>query len=179
MGKTSRFKHAYRSNASKLHKNVGEIIRNHPLLKHYKSYQEYPVNRINPNFPDGKCKFDWVILDLKCVIEVHGQQHYARSDFFHKTEGEFEAQLKRDQEKKDAAEHAGWTYIVVPYNEELDVGELINLAIANNAPLNVPRSPLKPLKRETDTWARLQKEKARKIRKEQYRKIKKRRKESK
>ena len=41
MAKSSRFKHEYRSNASKLHKGVGDIVRSHALLKNYKAYQEY------------------------------------------------------------------------------------------------------------------------------------------
>lgn len=135
MAKQDRFRYAYRSNSSKLHKAVGDTIRCHPLLKHYKIYQEYPVNRINPNFPDGRCKFDFVILDLMCVIEAHGQQHYERIPHFHPTEEAFQKQLQRDRDKKDAAESAGYTYIAVQYNEELDVDLLVDLAIQNDAPV--------------------------------------------
>ena len=172
MGKTSRFKYAYRSNASKLHKNVGEILRLHPLLKNFQSYQEYPVNKINPNFPNGKSKIDWVILDLRVCIEIQGQQHFSYIPFFHKTHDDFLAGQKRDKEKKDAIEAAGYTYIAVKYDSELDVDKLIDIAIANSIPVKAPSKPVKAIKQESYRMTSEQKEKAREIRKEQYKRMK-------
>ena len=160
MAKQDRFRYAYRSNSSKLHKAVGDEIRRHPLLKHYKIYQEYPVNRINPNFPGGKCKFDFVILDLCCVIEANGRQHYEKIPHFHPNPGDFEAQQERDRLKKEAAESAGYTYITVRYDEELDVERLVNLAIKNDAPIEK--------KKKSSGMSQDMKDKARLIRKQKY-----------
>lgn len=164
MAKSSRFKHSYRSNASKLHKSVGEAIRSHPLLKHYKSYQEYPVSRVNPTYRNNSHKFDWVIIDLKVVIEAHGQQHYEPVCFGGISKEEaakrYYEQVERDLEKRRAAEDAGWTYIAVKYDDTLDVERLADIAIANSAPLQ---------RKTKKSWmTEDQKERARKRRKENY-----------
>lgn len=172
MAKSSRFKHAYRKNASKLHKAVGETIRSHPLLKHYTSYQEYPVSKVNPEYQNNSHHFDWIILDLKCVIECHGAQHFSRIPFFHKTEEDYQDQLRRDEEKKTAAELAGWSYFIVKFDEELDVDKLIGLAIANNTSLKAPSKPVKPFKNKSNVMTPVQKEKAREARKKGYQRAK-------
>ena len=169
MAKSSRFQYEYRSNASKLHKAVGEVLRTDPLLKCYKAYQEYPVNRINQDFKNGMCKYDWVILDLKVVIEVMGEQHAKWIPFFHKTEAEYFEQLRRDKEKKDAAEEAGYTYIAVAHDETLDVDRLVDLAIKNSAPIT-PRKKERPGKTQQQIdFERAVKEKQ-KTREKEYRK---------
>lgn len=164
MAKSSRFKHQYSKNASKLHKSVGEAIRSHPLLKHYTSYQEYPVSRVNLDYHSNAHKFDWVIVDLKVVIEAHGKQHYEPVCFGGISKEEaakrYHEQVERDLEKKRAAEDAGWTYIAVKYDDTLDVERLADLAIANSTP--VQRKTKKPRISED------QKEIARKRRKENY-----------
>jgi len=171
VAKASRFRYSYRSNASKLHKAVGEVLRTDPLLKCYKAYQEYPVNRINPDYPNGSHKFDWCIPDLKCVIEAHGQQHYAQNSFFHKTEADFIEQQRRDREKKAAAEEAGWTYVEVRYDEELDPSILVDLAIKNSAPIKKKeKSP--GMSDDQKAWARLKRKEASKSKKEYIKKLK-------
>ena len=172
MAKSSRFKHQYSKNASKLHKSVGEAIRSHPLLKHYISYQEYPVSRVNPSYKNNCHLFDWVIPDLKIVLECHGIQHYKHVPFFHKTKTAYLDQLKRDKEKKDAAEEIGWTYFVVKYDEELDVNELLDASIANTMPLKTPERSVKTLKNKTNTMTQVQKEKAREWRRKKYKESK-------
>lgn len=173
MAKSSRFKYSYRSNASKLHKAVGDSIRNHPLLKQFQAYQEYPVNKINPEFRDGRCKYDWVIPELYCVIEIHGQQHYKETPHFHPNPGDFLKQQERDRLKKKAAEDVGYTYIEVKYDEKLDVDELIDLAISNNVCVRAPKQPPKTFKKKFKREVSPeQKEKAKKLRQEAYQRSK-------
>lgn len=169
MAKSSRFQYKYRKSASKLHKAAGEILRSHPLLKHYRSYQEYPVNRINPDFKNGKCKYDWVIIELRVIIEVMGEQHAKWIPFFHKTEADFIAQQERDREKKDAAEDAGWTYIAVAHNETLDVDRLVDLAIKNSTPI-IPREKKRPGKSEAQVSFERKVKEEQKERERKYRK---------
>ena len=179
MAKSSRFKYAYRSNASKHHKRIGEAIRSHPILKNMRVYQEYPVNKINPNFKDGRCKIDWVILDIKIAIEVHGEQHYGHVRFggISKEEAErkYREQVIRDEEKKAAVEAAGFAYIAVKYDEDLDVMKLFDKVISNE------NQPYKPPKKERKTYPKRelppelkekQKEYQKKLRKELYQKKK-------
>lgn len=118
--KTRRFKYGYRKSSSKLHRKVGEALRKEGgIFANFKTYQEYPVNRINKDFFSGAYKFDWVVLDLFLVIEAHGQQHYQPIDFGgqgEKTARENFAFIQAsDYSKKMAAINAGFTYIEIPY----------------------------------------------------------------
>jgi len=125
--KNSRFQYDYRENTSKLHKAVGNCLRTSELFNHYRIYQEYPVYRINSNYSNTSHRFDWIILDLKLVIECHGIQHYKEVSFGHEEEESscsiLTLQKYRDKQKKWAAEEAGWTYIIIPYWDEKKINE--------------------------------------------------------
>jgi hypothetical protein len=123
----SRFQYAYRENASKLHKAVGEILRTGEAFGEHEAYQEYPVNRVNTDYPEGSHHFDWVIPDLKLVIECHGIQHYKVVDWeggeAEKAIAAFKALKERDFAKREAAWVADWIYVEVPYSIEKDLDE--------------------------------------------------------
>lgn len=128
--KQNRLKKEYRSNASKLHKLTGDTLRNSKIFGAYRIYQEYPVNRINDKFPNGRAKYDWVILDLSIVIEVMGEQHYGPVKFGgisdEEAESNFRKQLKIDEEKKQAAIDAGFTYVALKYSEPITEELILN-----------------------------------------------------
>lgn len=117
--KARRFQYKYREGASGLHKAVGDALRDPsgPFAL-FKIYQEYPVNKINPDYPNGRHKFDWVIKDLGIVFEVMGEQHY-KPVSWSKEDGDsverFRLQQIRDKDKEEAAQLAGYTYVIVPY----------------------------------------------------------------
>lgn len=124
--KTSRFRYSYRQNASKLHKAVGKVLRNSSILGDFEVYQEYPVDRINTNYPNSRHHFDWVVPGLNLVIEVHGAQHFKVVRFGGTQEDAEEAFLNgqtRDLAKKRAAIEAGYTYIMIPYYDIKNVSE--------------------------------------------------------
>jgi hypothetical protein len=159
--KSRRFAY-YRENASKLHNSVGAILRCSPFTQH-KVYQEYPVNRIDPDFPSGRHKFDWVILDLAVVIECHGEQHYRTVKWSKDITDEeaYKALLdtqRRDEVKKQAAEGVGFTYVVVKYDEvdRLDA-DLLLQRIRDNRTSTA-------LVKKRDIW----KERAREYRRQRY-----------
>jgi hypothetical protein len=106
-------------NASKLHKHVGNLLVE--LFPTYEVRQEYPVNKINPSFESSREKFDWVVLGLNIVVEVHGIQHYEPTCFGGITGDQAKRNLRKRQEvdwdKQEAAEKAGWAYLVVKYDE--------------------------------------------------------------
>lgn len=134
--KNSRFKTEYRQSASKLHKAVGDVLKSSPLFRNYNVYQEYPVSRVNSNYTRNSEHFDWVISDIKLVIECHGKQHFEVSDFSGKEEdgglSKFRAQRIRDTKKRLAATEAGYTYIVVKYDDKnIDEDFIWNLYKAN------------------------------------------------
>jgi len=161
--KSQRFKYEYRDNASSLHKKVGDLLRTSFLFSNYSILQEYPVNQVNKSFPSGREKFDWVILELNTVIEIHGRQHFVPTDFSgDKDETEilqdFKDLQRRDREKKEAAESAGWKYILVKYNE---VEDLTDVSLADHILFESypnTKSPntkhLHSLRNDLNTWRR-------------------------
>lgn len=125
--KTSRFKYQYRSNASKLHKKIGDLLRYSDSFKYYDSFQEYPVNKVNTRYYTGCHHFDWVIPGLRLVVECHGIQHYEPTAFDGDNEkaiDQFYGIQERDDKKKTAALDAGFKYITISYKEEKKICEL-------------------------------------------------------
>ena len=112
------------------------------LFPNYEIRQEYSVNKVNKSFSSGREKFDWVILGLNVVIECHGLQHYTPVCFGGITMTEakrnFEKRVEVDKLKQDAAEEAGWAYLVVKYDEQKitpeELGDRVNEAIRNAKP---------------------------------------------
>lgn len=58
-------------------------------------------------------------LNKKC-IEVHGEQHYKFTRFYHKDMIGFVKHKKRDQAKKEWCAINGIDYIELPYNEKIE-----------------------------------------------------------
>lgn len=112
------------------------------LFPNYEVRQEYAVNKVNPGFASGREKFDWVVLGLNIVCEIHGEQHYTPVCFGGITMTEakknFEKRVEVDKLKQDAAEEAGFAYLVVKYDEKKitpeELGDRINEAIRSAKP---------------------------------------------
>ena len=116
-------------NASKQHKLVGELLTSDESpYKGFDIRQEYRVSKVNPNFKSNREKFDWVILKLNVVIEVHGLQHFKPVCFggidLSEADCRFRKQVRIDEQKKTAADEAGWTYIVFKHNESITLEEI-------------------------------------------------------
>lgn len=173
--KQKRFQYTYRSNASKLHKKTGDVLRAEGgIFAHFQIYQEYPVDKINTNFPDSRCKFDWVLPDILLVIECHGENHYQPINWGSQDDSKAIDQYKalkiRDQAKKDAALQAGYTYIVIPYTDFkiLDEEYIWNLYQKEYNPIEPEaKKPKEVSKFEQDRL-----ERAREYRKKEYKKKK-------
>jgi very-short-patch-repair endonuclease len=112
-----RLKYTYRGSASKLHRAVGDAIRNHPSLKSLRSLQEYPI-------PHTPYHVDWFISDLQLAIECHGEQHERPVAFDgdkEKAEEAFRLQQKRDIKKKQLCLDQGWKFVEIWFNEDLSI----------------------------------------------------------
>jgi hypothetical protein len=62
-------------------------------------------------------KADFIIPSKKMLIEIHGQQHYEYSSFFHGTKLKFLEHKSRDVRKIEWCELNNITYIELPHNE--------------------------------------------------------------
>jgi len=113
--------------ASLAHVFIGELLKD--TFPNFEIRQEYPVKSINSKYKSGREKFDWVVLGLKIVIEIMGQQHYGPVCFggisIEEAKKNYVKQINRDYLKKKAAIDCGWTYISIKYNEEIDKDVLL------------------------------------------------------
>jgi hypothetical protein len=180
--KTSRFKTAYRKNASKLHRQVGDILKSSPLFAGHKIYQEYPVVQISPDYPHSNQWFDWVVLDLKLVIECHGKQHEEAVRFggtsLESAEEKFVQQKYRDTTKMEAAIKAGFTYICVFEKDKKHLNDtwlwdLYRISSGTDTAIKQDfQAWVKEQQREKDPRAKDRKARARMHRHEQYERAK-------
>lgn len=122
-----RLKYNYRNSASKLHKAVGDALRNHPMVKSLRSFQEYPI-------PHTPYHVDWYIADLNMAIECHGEQHAYPVAFDgdeDKAKRAFELQKERDAKKKRLCEEQGWKYMVIWYNDDLEANSIVKKLLSS------------------------------------------------
>ena len=120
----------YAKNASKRHKEVGEVLSDpHGSFANYKVFQEVSVKEINPDHPDYRSKVDWYIPDLRVAIEVQGEQHYNPVDFG--GEGKDKATLHfvkgqlRDVTKAMALAQVGIALVEISPDDEITEEELV------------------------------------------------------
>ena len=149
--KRSKLPQQLAKNASKLHKHVGNLLVE--LFPNYEVRQEYPVTKVNSGFSSAREKYDWIVLGLDVVCEVHGQQHRKPVCFGGITKDEakinFRKQLERDWKKEETAKDAGWAYVVVWYTEKnITADELflkISEAVKNSQPAKeiIPKPKIK------------------------------------
>ncbi len=108
-------------NSSNLHKTARELLKN-----------MFPVHTILEEvvLPGSSQKkslsADFVILDLRLMIEVHGEQHYKFNNFYYKSVLEFVRAKRRDKNKIEWAELNNFTLIVLPFNKIDEWESLIN-----------------------------------------------------
>lgn len=70
-------------------------------------------------FPGFSRKYDFMIYELKTIVEVHGRQHYEEG-YLHELSGKTLAkEQENDREKEDYAMEMGYTYIIVDYREHI------------------------------------------------------------
>jgi len=95
---------------SNLHKQAVALVKE--LYPTVKIIEEYPIKVDRTTL-----YVDIFIPLLKLAIEVHGEQHYEMNSFYHNSKAEFYAQKKRDNDKLNYLNEAGYTVKILPYNE--------------------------------------------------------------
>lgn len=82
----------------------------------------FPTMQILEEVPINIRKSETLYLDFyipltKKCIEVHGEQHYDFTPFYHPNKLSFLKSQKRDKEKREWCEINGICYIELPYNQ--------------------------------------------------------------
>ena len=95
---------------SKLHTSTLNLVRS--LFPGFVIEEETRVQTGKTSLP-----VDIVIRELKVAIECHGVQHFEFTAHFHRTPEDFSAQRQRDRIKYDALRNAGWSPLVIRYDE--------------------------------------------------------------
>jgi hypothetical protein len=90
----------------------------------------YPTMQILEEVPIKIRKSETLYLDFyvplnKKCIEVHGEQHYEFTPFYHSNKLSFLKSQKRDKEKKEWCDINNITYIELPYNQIIDWENII------------------------------------------------------
>lgn len=158
---------------SKGHLLIGSLL----AQTNFKIQEELPVSAI----ADTKYRgwYDWAILDLKVVIEIHGEQHYQATSFGKTSPGEDKVEQAvsnlalnklRDSNKERIATEAGWGYLAVPYTELSGLTTEKLLAQINK--VSSLSMKIEKKQKPIDIYKEKQKERAREYRKQQYQKWK-------
>lgn len=105
--------HASYENKSQLHLSARQLLKEcFPTLQILEEVV-IPLRRTESLVLDF-----YLPLNKKC-IEVHGEQHYKFTRFYHKDIIGFIRHKKRDQDKKEWCNLNGIYYIELPYNETI------------------------------------------------------------
>lgn len=104
--------HGTALNKSSLHLEARSII--HESFPTLQVLEEVPVNVRRTEL----LYLDFYLPLLKKCIEVHGEQHYKFSRFFHNTALGFIKHKKRDQDKKEWCELNNITYIELAFDKK-------------------------------------------------------------
>ncbi len=94
--------------------------------------EEHNINYIRQHrFADLKSyPYDFYLPNFNLLIEYNGEQHYKeKPDFFHKSPGSFDGQLKRDRIKKEYAEKNGIELLVIPYWEFKNIDKILSIKL--------------------------------------------------
>ena len=146
--KRSKLPQELAKNASKLHKHIGILLTE--LYPNYEVRQEYPVSKVNVGYKSNREKFDWVVLGLKIVIEIHGEQHYGHVCFggevLEQAKRNFRKRQEVDWKKYKAAQKAGWAYLVIKYDEKKITAEELSSKISQAVEDSQPSEDIKPIK---------------------------------
>lgn len=121
--------------SSNFHEKIRGILIEDSFFKNLKCYQEVPVKHLVPSYPFSNHHFDWYIEELRTVVELHGKQHYTRSNFGNKpyleSVKDFNNIKYRDNLKKTAVLDNDFEYREISYKLEkkLDATLLKNIIL--------------------------------------------------
>lgn len=108
---------------SSLHKDAKNLIKK--CLPYCTIYEEVILTGCN-GVGGRPLRVDFLIPDIRVIIEVNGKQHYEHVKHFHKSKSNFDIYKKNDEIKTNWAEINNITLIELPYNEKKNWEKIIN-----------------------------------------------------
>lgn len=103
---------------SKYHIRARAIIKD--IFNSYRILEEVKLPGSTSLHRKSVLYLDFYIPNLKLAIEVHGQQHYEYSPFFHKSKADFLKSKARDEDKIDWCNLNDIRLITLKYSESDD-----------------------------------------------------------
>jgi hypothetical protein len=117
-----------------------------PLAKVYQEYpydlilkRGYSVNRTPKDVWNNvllreasRFHADWVILDYCTILEYNGEHHYRPIDYKNDHEAALASFARRqilDRKKKYIANEAQFSFLEIPFFEEIDIDSLYDMVI--------------------------------------------------
>lgn len=96
-------------NKSSNHLRARELLKR--IFGSYRIMEEVPL-------PGTKLRLDFYIHPLCIGVEVHGEQHYSYSPFFHGSTANFLQSRRNDRLKREWCDMNDITLIELPHNED-------------------------------------------------------------
>lgn len=107
-----------RENVSQYHAQARLLLKE--LFPLYQIYEEVTLPGTKTGVNGKSLYADFFIPQLKIVIEVHGEQHYKFSPFYHKDKYDFVRAKARDVAKQEFCDLNNITLVELPYSESID-----------------------------------------------------------
>lgn len=104
---------------SKFHLRARALLKD--IFHSYRILEEVKLPGSTATHKKGVLYLDFLIPNLMLGIEVHGQQHYEFSPFFHKSKADFVLSKARDEDKIEWCELNGITVIELKYSDPDEV----------------------------------------------------------
>jgi hypothetical protein len=104
-----------RSNKSSYHIQARKLLRDY--FSGYSIYEEVTLPGSKKAGRRSLLYADFFIPEAMLIVEVHGEQHYSFSSFFHKSKYDFFKSKKRDKDKIKWCKLNDIEIIVLSYNE--------------------------------------------------------------
>jgi len=103
---------------SQYHLKARELLRD--MFKGYSIFEEVKLPGSRDPSKKSVLFLDFLIPNMDLAIEVHGQQHYKFSRFFHKTKAGYREALRRDVLKSEWCETNDLDLVVLKYSDSVD-----------------------------------------------------------
>lgn len=97
------------------HQEARELLKN--IFPSYIIYEEVTLPGSQGKINKNPLYADFLIPSIKIIVEVHGEQHYTQSSFFHRGKLEFLRAKKLDENKQEWCKINNFSYIELKHDE--------------------------------------------------------------